>query len=85
MLQWLSVRTHNTGFVSSNPKRVTMKMPLVRKVTVNHLMKSTSLEKLRALSLVSATLEIEYATQFLAQLNRYGRRQALCKSDPLMS
>ena len=29
----------------------------------NHLMNSTSLAKLRALSLVSATLEIEYAPQ----------------------
>ena len=38
-------------------------MPLVRKPTGNHLMNSTSLEKLRALSLVSATLQIEYATQ----------------------
>ena len=42
----------------------TMKTSLVRKATGNHLIKSTSLEKLRALSLVSATREIEYATQF---------------------
>ena len=30
----------------------------------NHLIISTSLGELRALSLVSATLEVEYATQF---------------------
>ena len=30
---WLSVRTHNTGVVSSNPARVTIKTPLVRKAT----------------------------------------------------
>ena len=36
---------------------------MVRKATGNHLMNSTSLVKLRALSLVSATLETEYATQ----------------------
>ena len=35
----------NAGVVSSNPARVTMKTPLVRKETVNHFMKSTSLEK----------------------------------------
>ena len=39
------------------------KTPLVRKATGNHLMKSTSLETLRALFLVSATLEFEHATQ----------------------
>ena len=36
----------------------------MRKATGNHLMNSTSLEKLRSLSLVSARLEIEYAMQF---------------------
>ena len=38
-----------------------MKILLVRKATGNHLVESTSLENLRALSLVSAKLEIEYA------------------------
>ena len=57
------MRTHNTGVVSSIPPFVTFKVPLVRMATGNHLMKSTSLDRLRALSLVSATLEIEYATQ----------------------
>ena len=43
---------------------LTFKTPLVRKTTGNHLVNSTSLEKeLRALSLVSATLAIEYAMQ----------------------
>ena len=40
-----------------------MKIILVRKATGNHVIKSNGLEKLRALSQVSATLEIEYATQ----------------------
>ena len=53
----------NTGVVSSIPPCVTFKTPLVRKATGNHLMNSSSQAKLRALPLVSATLEIEYATQ----------------------
>ena len=58
------MRTRNTGVVSSIPPCVTIKTLLVWKATGNH-MNFTSLEKkLRALSLVSATLEIEYATQF---------------------
>ena len=52
---WLSVRTHNTGAERSNPGRVTMKTPLVRKATGHHLTKLTSLEKLKALSLASAS------------------------------
>ena len=40
---------------------------LMRKASGNHLMNSTSLEKLRALSLVSATLKMEYATQFFCE------------------
>ena len=52
------MRTHNTGVA-----RVTIIRQLVRKVMGNHLIKSTSLEKLRAVSLVSAKLEIEYAMQ----------------------
>ena len=43
---------------------VTFKTPFVRKAMGNHLMNSTSLEKLRALSLVSAMFENEYAKQF---------------------
>ena len=65
MAYWLNMRTHNTGVVSSIPPSVTFNTPLVRKATRNHLMNSTSLEKLRALPLVSATLVIEYATQML--------------------
>ena len=56
--------TYDTGVISSNPARVTIKMPLTSKATGNHLVKSTFLVKSRALSLVSATIEIEYATQF---------------------
>ena len=62
------MRTHNTGVVSSIPPCVTFKTPLVRKATGNHLMKSISLEKLRALSLVSATLEIEHAMKLVSLL-----------------
>ena len=49
--------------MSSNPASVTIKAPLARKATGNHLRKPTSLGKTTALSLVSATLEIEYGTQ----------------------
>ena len=49
-----------------DPSMCHFKTLLVRKATGEHLTNSTSLEKeLRALSLVSATLEIEYATQFI--------------------
>ena len=61
------MRTRNTGVVSSNPTCVTIGVPLVRKVSGNQFIKSISLEKLRALFLVSATLEIEHATQFNIQ------------------
>ena len=40
--------THNTGVVSSNPARVTMKTPLARKTTGNHLIKPTALEKIQS-------------------------------------
>ena len=49
--------------MSSNPAHVAMKTSSVRKAVRNHTIKSTCLEKLTALSLVSGTLEIEYATQ----------------------
>ena len=39
------MRTHKTGVVSSNPTRVTIKAPLMRKATGNHLIESTFLEK----------------------------------------
>ena len=58
------MRTHNTGVFSWIPPCINFKTPLARKATGNHLMNSISLEKLRALSLVSATLEIKYAAQF---------------------
>ena len=41
------------------------KTPWMRKARGNHVIKSTSLENLRALSLVSATLEVEYPTQYV--------------------
>ena len=63
MTQWLSMRIHNTGVVSEIPPCVTVKTPLVKMTTGNYIMNSTSLKELRAMSLVSATLEIEYATQ----------------------
>ena len=59
------MRTQNTGFVNSIPPCVAMKVPLVRKAKGNHLMNSTSLENLKALSLVSATLDIEYVTSLV--------------------
>ena len=60
------MRTHNTGVVSSIPPCINFKTPLVRKAMGNHLINSISLEKrLRALPLVSATLEIEYAMQLV--------------------
>ena len=64
------MRILNTGVVSSVPPCVAIDRPLVRKAMGNHLMNSTSLEKtqspvskssMQSLSLVSATLEIEYA------------------------
>ena len=42
------MRTHNTRVSSSIPLCVTIKTPLVRKATRNHLIKSTSLEKLQS-------------------------------------
>ena len=55
--------THNTGFVSLISPCATKKAPLMRKATGNHLLKSTFLEKAQYPVLVSATIEIEYATQ----------------------
>ena len=63
MALWRSGKScHNTGVVRSILPCFTM--PLVRKAMGNHFMNSTSLEILRALSLVSAMLKIEYATKF---------------------
>ena len=56
--QWLSVRIHNAGVVSSNPPRVTIKASLMRKATGKVPFIGN---KLRVLSLVSAKLEIKYA------------------------
>ena len=39
------MRTRNTGVVSSNAARVTIKTPLVMKATGSHFIKSTPLEK----------------------------------------
>ena len=57
----------NTWVASVIPPCVTFKAPLARKATGNHLINSTSLGKLRALYPVSASLEIEYATQQLVK------------------
>ena len=60
------MRIHETRVVSSNPTRVTIKTPLVRKAAGNHLIKSTFLEKKRrALSLVSATFKLGHVTQLI--------------------
>ena len=42
VVQWLRIRTHNTGLVSSNPARVTFFAPLVRKGTGQHLIQSNA-------------------------------------------
>ena len=52
-MKWLSVQTRKTGVVSSNPARVTIKTPLVRKAMGNHLTKAVSLEKVSELCLLS--------------------------------
>ena len=64
--------TQNTGIVSSNPARVPIKTPLLRKATGNHFIKSISLEKFRAVFLFSDMLEIEYATQLLLAISFIG-------------
>ena len=51
--------------MSSNPALIAIRTPLLRKATKSHFKSSPSLEKLRALFLVSAKLKVEYATQFL--------------------
>ena len=53
------------------PPHVKISMPLAREATDSPLAKSMSLEKLRALSLVSATLEIEYASQFFLRISKF--------------
>ena len=58
------MRAHNTRVSSLIPLCVTIKTPLVREAAENQLTKSISLKKFRALSLVSATLDIECATQY---------------------
>ena len=67
---------NNTGVVSSNPEHVTIKLPLVRKAMGNHLVKSTFLEKLRVLSMVSAKLEIEYVTQVTVLIPKENKFEA---------
>lgn len=57
------MRNHNSGVLSSNPERVTTKTPFVKKAKGGQFIKSNSLEKPRALSLVSAKFEIEYSKQ----------------------
>ena len=41
----LSVQTHNAEIASSNPARLTIKTPLVKTATGNHLINATSLVK----------------------------------------
>ena len=59
------MQTHNTRVVSSNPTRVTIKAPLVRKANGNHLIKSTSLDKSESpvSGFCLAELEIVFAMQ----------------------
>ena len=57
------MRTNNAGVVSSSPAGLPIKTLLVRKATRNHRIKSTCLDKAQCMSLVSAKLETEYATQ----------------------
>ena len=57
------MRTRDAGVVSLNPACAT-KAQLVTKARGNYLIKSNSLEKLRALSLVSARLKVKYVTPF---------------------
>ena len=65
-MQWFSVRTHNTGVVSSNPTRVTVKKRHWRGRQWENISRNPlSKKKLQALILVSATLEIEYAAAIL--------------------
>ena len=62
-VSWLRMRTHNTGGCPFASSLCRQKTPSVRKATGNYfLIKSTSLEKLRAPA--SAKLKIEYTTHF---------------------
>lgn len=60
--------------MSLNPRLVTMKTPLARKVVENHLMTSLPWENIRALSLISATLKLKYAMLFIWKVGRPGVR-----------
>ena len=77
----LSGRTHNMGFVSLNSPYVTIETPLVKKATELHLMKSSSLEKLRALSRVSAALEIQYVMQLSMDFVSFFRADCVSPQD----
>ena len=67
-MKWLSVRTHNTGVASSSPARVTIKHVIGEEGNGKPPHKTHYHRKqLRTLSLVSATLEIEYAKQFYSK------------------
>ena len=55
--------THSTGVVRSNPTCFVIKTPSARKAKGNYLRTHFARKKLRALSLVSDMLEIEYAMQ----------------------
>ena len=60
----VSTQTRNPGVVSLMPPCLTIETPLVKEARGNHLIKSSSLEELRGLSLVFSTLKPEYATLF---------------------
>ena len=62
---------NNTRVVSSNPTRARIITPLVRKAIGNQRINTISPEKFRALSLVSATLEIEHVTQFFRTISSF--------------
>lgn len=63
MVYWLSVRTLNTGVKSSIPALLTIKTPLTSQSTGNTLIKSISLEETQSPVPVSATRQLDYATQ----------------------
>ena len=68
-LQWcgvqlFGVRAHQAEAMNSNPARFTIESPASRKATGNHLTKSSSLEKARALYLLFAPLKFGYSMGF---------------------
>ena len=61
---WLILRTHSAGVVSSNPARATIKTAIVRKAQATTSQSPFPWKGLGSLLRISATLEMEHATQF---------------------